>query len=190
MKMLFDFFPILLFFAAYKYFDNDMIIATQVGIGATFLQVTIHWIKHRAFEKMHLITLALITVFGGITIALDNPFYIQLKTTVLEWVFALAFLGSHYIGKDNFVKRMMGHAVTAPDDVWAKVNFLWVGFFVLMGFVNLYIVFNFSEDFWVNFKTFGMLGATFVFLIAQSLYLAKYVNSDVAEDEAEKKESD
>jgi len=191
MKMLFDFFPIILFFVAYKYFNNDIIIATQVGIGATFVQVAIHWVLHRTFEKMHLITLVLISVFGGITIALDNPFYIQLKTTVLEWVFALAFLASHYIGKDNFVKRMMGHVITAPDNVWAKVNFMWVGFFTLMGFVNLYVVFNFSEEAWVDFKTFGMLGATFAFLIAQSLFLAKYVNSDDSPDKGtDKKETD
>jgi intracellular septation protein len=179
--MLFDFFPIILFFAAFKLSGNDMIIATQVGIAATFLQVAIHWLKHRAFEKMHLITLVLISVFGGITIYLDNPLYIQWKTTILEWVFALAFLGSHYIGKDNFVKRMMGQAMTAPDDIWAKLNFAWVGFFTLMCFVNLYVIYNFSQDIWVNFKTFGMLGMTFVFIIAQGIVLSRYVNASNVE---------
>jgi intracellular septation protein len=183
MKMLFDFFPIILFFAAFKLSGNDMVVATQVGIAATFLQVAIHWLKYRRFEKMHLITLVLISVFGGITIYLDNPLYIQWKTTVLEWVFALAFLGSHYIGKDNFVKRMMGHAMTAPDGIWAKLNFAWVGFFTLMGFVNIYVIYNFSQEAWVNFKTFGMLGMTLVFIIAQGVVLSRYVNAGNVETE-------
>ena len=189
MKMLFDFFPIILFFAAFKLSGNDMIVATQVGIAATFVQVTLFWLKNRRFEKMHLITLALISVFGGITIYLDNPLYIQWKTTILEWVFALAFLGSHYIGKDNFVKRMMGHAMTAPDSIWAKLNFAWVGFFTLMGFVNLYVIYNFSQEEWVNFKTFGMLGMTFVFMIAQGVILSRYVNTENVEtDNSDKAE--
>lgn len=189
MKMLFDFFPIILFFAAFKLSGNDMIFATEVAIAATFVQVSLYWIKNRRFEKMHLITLGLISVFGGITIYLDNPLYIQLKTSVLEWVFALAFLGSHYIGKDNFVKRMMGKAMTAPDSVWAKLNFAWVGFFTLMGFVNLYVVYNFSPEIWVDFKTFGMLGMTFVFMIAQGIVLSRYIKTDASEAEDTNKET-
>lgn len=186
--MLFDFFPIILFFTAFKLSGNDMIVATQVAIAATFVQVTLYWLKNRRFEKMHLITLALISVFGGITIWLDNPLYIQWKTTILEWVFALAFLGSHYFGKDNFVKRMMGKAMTAPDSVWAKLNFAWVGFFTLMGFVNLYVIYNFSQETWVDFKTFGMLGMTFVFLIAQGFFLSRYINTDDVETNNDKAE--
>jgi len=185
MKMLFDFFPIILFFATYKYFDNNIILATEVAIAATFLQVLLYWLKNRKFEKMHLITLGLISVFGGITIVLDNPFYIQLKTSILEWIFALVFLGSQYIGKKNLVSRMMGSAISAPDHIWKKLNFAWVGFFALMGFVNLYVVFNFSEEFWVDFKTFGMLGMTIVFVIAQGVFMAKYVIQEEPEEQTE-----
>lgn len=184
MKMLFDFFPIILFFAAFKLGGNDIILATQVAIAATFVQVTLFWLKNRRFEKMHLITLVLISIFGGITIWLDNPLYIQWKTTILEWVFALAFLGSHYIGKDNFVKRMMGKALTAPDEIWAKLNFAWVGFFTLMGFINLYVIYNFSQEAWVDFKTFGMLGLTFVFMIAQGVVLSRYIEPEKLEEES------
>ena len=179
--MLFDFFPIILFFVAFKFGGNDIILATQVAIAATFLQVSLYWIKYRKFEKMHLITLVLISVFGGITIWLDNPLYIQWKTTILEWVFAIAFLGSHYIGKDNFVKRMMGKTLKAPDSVWAKLNFAWVAFFTLVGFVNIYVIYNFSQEAWVDFKTFGLLGMTFVFMIAQGVVLARYIETDDSE---------
>ena len=188
--MLFDFFPIILFFAAFKFGGNDIILATQVAIAATFLQVSLYWIKFRKFEKMHLITLVLISVFGGITIWLDNPLYIQWKTTILEWVFALAFLGSHYIGKDNFVKRMMGKTMTAPDSVWAKLNFAWVGFFTLVGFVNLYVIYNFSQEAWVDFKTFGLLGMTIVFMIAQGVVLARYIETDDVKEQDTNKKTD
>jgi len=185
MKMLFDYFPIIVFFAVFKFLTGDdssgevikeaMIMATKAGIAASFLQVVLYWIKTRKFEKMHLISLALIIVFGSITIALDDPLYIKWKTTILEWVFALVFLGSQYIGKKNLVHRMMGSVIEAPDNVWRNLNFAWAGFFTLMGFVNLYVIYNFSDAFWVDFKLFGMLGMTLVFVIAQGLFMAKYV---------------
>lgn len=174
MKMLFDFFPIVIFFAAFQLSGNDMVIATEAGIAATLLQVSLFWLKNRRFEKMHLITLGLITVFGGITIALGDPLYIKWKTTILEWVFALVFLGSQFVGERNLVKRMMGHAMNAPDHVWRKLNYAWVVFFVLMGFINLYVLYNFDDAVWVNFKTFGMLGMTIVFIILQGIYISRH----------------
>lgn len=192
MKMLFDYFPIIIFFAVFKLLTGDgsseavkeaMIMATKAGIAASFLQVALYWLKTRKFEKMHLISLALIAIFGSITIALDDPLYIKWKTTILEWVFALVFLGSQYIGEKNLVRRMMDKVMIAPDNIWKKLNYAWAGFFTLMGFVNLYVIYNFSDEFWVNFKLFGMLGMTLVFVIAQGLYMAKYV---VQEDDAPK----
>ena len=173
MKMLFDFFPIILFFIAFKTYD--IYVATITAIVATFIQVTLFWLKHRRFEKMHVITLVLITVFGGITVYLQNPLYIKWKTTILEWVFALVFIASQYIGDRNIVERMMGSAISAPAHIWKKLNFAWAGFFTLVGFVNLYIIYNFDTDTWVDFKTFGMLGMTIVFVILQGVYMSKYV---------------
>ncbi len=181
MKMLFDFFPIIVFFAAYKLSDNNMVIATEAGIAATVLQVALFWLKHRRFEKMHLITLVLISVFGGITIALEDSFYIKWKTTILEWVFALVFLASQFFGKKNLVERMMGAAIRAPVHVWRKLNYAWVGFFILMGFINLYVIYNFDDETWVNFKTFGMLGMTIVFVILQSIYVTRHTETEFIE---------
>jgi len=196
MKMLFDYFPIIVFFAVFKFLTGDgsseavkeaMIMATKAGIGASFLQVGLYWLKTRKFEKMHLISLALIAIFGSITIALDDPLYIKWKTTILEWVFALVFIGSEYIGEKNLVRRMMDKVMSAPDAVWKKLNLTWAAFFTIMGFVNLYVLYNFSDEFWVNFKLFGMLGMTLVFVIAQGIFMAKYV---IQEDEATKKETE
>ena len=190
MKMLFDFFPIIIFFAAYHLGGKDMVIATEAGIAATLLQVIIFWLRHRRFEKMHLITLALITVFGGITIMLGDSIYIKLKTTILEWVFALVFLGSQFFGKKNLVKRMMGAAVKAPDHVWKKLNYAWVTFFVVMGFLNLYVVYNFDDDVWLNFKTFGLLGMTVIFVILQSVYVATQGEAEFIEQQADANAND
>lgn len=185
MKMLFDFFPIIIFFASYHLFGKDMVIATEAGIAATVLQVALFWLRHRRFEKMHLITLALISVFGSITIMLGDSIYIKLKTTVLEWVFALTFLGSQFFGKKNLVERMMGVAVKAPEHIWRKLNYAWVVYFTCMGFLNLYIVYNFSDDIWLNFKTFGMLGMTILFVILQSVYVARHGDAEFIEQKAE-----
>ena len=195
MKMLFDYFPIIVFFTVFKLLTGDgsseaikeaMIMATKAGIAASFLQVALYWLKTRKFEKMHLISLALIAIFGSITIALDDPLYIKWKTTILEWVFALVFLGSQYIGEKNLVRRMMDKVMIAPDAIWKKLNIAWAGFFTLMGFVNLYVIYNFSDEFWVNFKLFGMLGMTIVFIIAQGIFMAKYVIQEDDDDPKEK----
>ena len=199
MKMLFDYFPIIVFFAVFKLLTGDgsseevkeaMIMATKAGIGASFVQVGLYWLKTREFEKMHLISLALIAIFGSITIALDDPLYIKWKTTILEWVFALVFIGSEYIGEKNLVRRMMDKVMIAPDAIWKKLNLAWAGFFILMGFVNLYVLYNFSDEFWVNFKLFGMLGMTLVFVIAQGLFMAKYVIQEEETSEPTKKEAE
>ncbi|MCK4743736.1 MAG: septation protein A [Sulfuriflexus sp.] len=188
MKMLFDFFPILLFFIAFKTYD--IYVATITAIVATFVQVILFWLKYRRFEKMHVITLVLISVFGGISIYLQDPLYIKLKTTLLEWIFAIVFIGSQYIGKKSIVERMMGNAMTAPDDVWKKLNYAWAGFFTLVGFINLYIVYNFDTETWVNFKTFGLLGLTITFIIIQGVFMAKYVIQDDDDNEDAKKEAE
>ena len=210
MKFLFDFFPILLFFIAYKLYG--IYVATAVAIAASFLQVTLFWLKHRRFEKMHLVTLALIAVLGGATLLLQDKAFFMWKPTAVNWAFALGFLLTQFIGDKPLVERMMSHAIEAPATVWRNLNISWVSFFILMGFVNLYVA-NFyfqaeaalfsasgqevdlqtcqqlyqgqildlcnhareMENNWVNFKLFGMLGLTILFVIGQSIYLAKHM---------------
>ncbi len=173
MKFLFDLFPIILFFIAYKMYD--IYVATAVAIGAAMVQTGLYWLKHRKFEKMHVITLGILVVFGGLTLALHDPVFIKWKPTVVNWLFGVVFLASSFIGKATLVERMMGHAIQAPAPIWSRLNLAWVMFFLFMGLINLYVAFNYSEDTWVNFKLFGMMGLTLLFVFAQAFYLSRYM---------------
>lgn len=171
MKMLFDFFPVALFFAAYKYYD--IYVATAVLMAASLLQTMLWWLKYRRFEKMHVITLVLVCLFGGATLLLQDEMFIKWKPTVINWLFAAAFAGSHFIGEKVLVKRMMSDHIHLPETVWLQLNIAWTLFFIVMGILNLFVVYNFDTDTWVNFKMFGLMGLTFVFVIAQSIYLSR-----------------
>ncbi|MGD2137343.1 MAG: septation protein A [Gammaproteobacteria bacterium] len=173
MKFLFDLFPILLFFLAYKLYD--IYVATAVAILAALLQTGLYWLKHRKFEKMHVITLGILILFGGLTLVLRDPVFIKWKPTVVNWLFGIAFLGSRFFGKRTLVERMMSHAITAPGPVWLRLNWAWVVFFLGMGLLNIYVAYNFSEDTWVNFKLFGMMGLTLLFVFGQAFYLSRYM---------------
>lgn len=185
MKFLFDFFPILLFFLSYKIYD--IYVATAVIIVASVIQVGWVWIKHRRIENMHLVTLVLVIVLGGATLLLHDENFIKWKPTVVNWAFAVAFLGSQFIGKKNLIQRMLeGQIAVTLSKVWKHLNMAWVAFFTAMGVINLYVAFNFDTDTWVNFKLFGMMGLTLVFVIAQSLYLAQYIVPEEPQPETEK----
>lgn len=173
MKLLYDFFPILLFFVAYKLYG--IYVATATAIVATVLQVAVFWLRHRRVEKMHVITLAIIVLFGGATLLLKDPVFIKWKPTVAYWLFAAAFLGSQFIGGKSLVERMMGHAIQTTRAVWQRLNLAWVVFFVAMGLVNLYVAYHYSEETWVNFKLFGLMGLTFLFVLAQGVVLARFI---------------
>jgi len=179
MKFLVDFFPILLFFVAYKVYD--IYVATAVAIAAAFIQVGMHWIKHKKFEKSHLITLAILVVFGGATIVLQDEMFIKWKPSVVNWIFAIAFLGSQFIGKKTIVERMMSKSVTLPAAIWLKLNLSWVIFFIVLGIANLFVVYNFDTDTWVNFKLFGMMGLTVIFVFAQAIYMSRHMDTSEVE---------
>ena len=174
MKLLFDFLPVLLFFIAYKLYD--IYVATAVIIITSILQVAWVWFRHHRVENMHLVTLVLVVVLGSATLLFHDEIFIKWKPTVVNWLFALAFLGSQFIGHKNLLQRMLESqiAVDTPD-IWLRLNLIWVSFFTLMGLINLYVAFNFSTDTWVNFKLFGMMGLTMIFIIAQSIYLAQHI---------------
>ena len=176
MKFLSDFFPILLFFVAYQVYD--IYVATAVAIGASAAQVAYFQLRYKKVEKMQWITLGLLIFFGGLTLLLRDPDFIKWKPTVVNWLFALAFLGSSFIGKKSLLQRMMDQAVSLPEHIWNRLNIIWISFFVSIGFLNLYVAFNYPEETWVNFKLFGMLGITFVFVIAQGFYIARHVQEN------------
>ena len=173
MKQLFEFFPIILFFIAFKVYD--IYVATAVVIVATICQVAYNWFRHRKVETMQWVTLGLILVFGGATIYLQDEQFIKWKLSIIEWLFGIAFLGSQFIGKKPFIERMMSSSLSLPAYVWRRLNFLWAMFFISVGFINLYVMFNFDTDDWVNFKTFGVPGLMLVFIVVQMAYLYKYI---------------
>jgi len=175
-KFLFDFFPIVLFFVAFKLYD--IFVATAVAIAASFVQVGGYWLKHRRFETMHLVTLGIIVIFGGATLLLQDELFIKWKPTVLNWLFALVFLGSHFIGKKTIVQRMMANAITLPASIWHRLNIGWIIFFIVIGFINIYVAYNFDTATWVDFKVFGILGLTMAFVIIQSFFIARYLKPD------------
>ena len=173
MKFLFDLFPVILFFAAYKF--ADIYIATGVAIAATMAQVGWVHFRHGKVDKMLWISFGLILVFGGMTLFLRDPTFIKWKPTVLYWLFATVLLGSALLFKKNLIRGMLEEQVTLPEALWTRLNLAWVAFFVTMGILNLYVASNYSEADWVNFKLFGGMGLMFAFIIAQGLLLAKYV---------------
>jgi intracellular septation protein len=173
MQILFDFFPIILFFVAYKLFG--IYVATIVAMIASTLQTVIYRLKYNRFEFIHILTLVMIALLGGATLYLHNVIFIKWKPTVLYWILALAFLATQFIGKKRLVQHIMSKKLSLPQAVWNKLNIFWIIFFIIMGFVNLYIVYHHSTNTWVNFKLFGILGFTIIFIIVQSLYMAKYV---------------
>jgi len=191
MKFLFDFFPIILFFVVFNSYDDQMdgvIAATKVMIAASAVQISLFWLKNRRFENMHLITLAMVAVLGGATIYFRNADFIKWKPTAVNWLFAIAFMGSEFIGKKSLLKRMMDKNISLPEPVWSRLNYAWVIFFILMGVVNLYVAFNYSLADWVDFKTFGMLGLTFAFVILQAFYMARHVGDPKVEESSNQTE--
>ncbi len=175
MKMLVDFLPVALFFIVYKM--EDIYVATAVLIIASAIQTVGVRLWKGKFEQSHVITLVLVAAFGGLTLFLHDEMFIKWKPSVINWLFAAVFLGSMWIGKQNIIQRMLGGQVELPQDVWAKLNVAWALFFIFLGFLNLYVVYNYDTDTWVNFKLFGLMGLTIVFIIGQSLYMAKYIQA-------------
>jgi intracellular septation protein len=177
-KLLFDFFPIVLFFVTFKLFEDQhegILAATAVVIVATGVQVLVTWLRHRRVENLHLVTLVLVVVLGGVTLLLDDEIFIKWKPTVVNWLFAIAFLASQWVGRRPLVERMLGSNVSLPASVWARLNLSWVLFFVGVGCLNLYVVYNFDTETWVNFKLFGLLGLTLAFVVAQAFYMVRHV---------------
>jgi intracellular septation protein len=172
MKFLFDLFPVALFFAAFKLFD--IYVATAVAIATTALQVA--WLKLRG-KRVHVMlwaSFAIIVVFGGATLLLQDETFIKWKPTVLYWLFGAVLSGAVLLFDRNLIRALLGAQMQLPDRVWKRLNWSWVAFFAFMGAANLYVAFNYPTDLWVNFKLFGGMGLMFLFVIAQSLLLARY----------------
>jgi len=176
LKILFDFFPIILFFIVFKV--AGIYAATAVTIAATFAQIGWVWFRHRRIEPMLWLSLAVVVVFGGATLLFHNDTFIKWKPTVLYWLFALILAGAQLLQGKNLMRALMGKQMQLPDPIWNRVNWSWVAFFALMGVLNIVIAYNFSTNLWVDFKLFGSLGLTLVFVLGQSLLLARHMKLD------------
>ena len=170
MQLLFDFLPLIAFFVAFVLYD--LYVATATIIVVIALQIAYQWIRHRKVNNMLLISGALVAVFGGITLALRDPLFIQWKVTVVNWLFAAAFLGSQLFGSKTFTERIMGQAVALEPAVWRQLNMLWVANFAAIGALNLYVMYNFDLQTWVYFKTWGMIGLSLLMAVGQALWIS------------------
>ena len=170
MQILVDFLPIIVFFGTYKV--AGMFAATGALMVAMALQIAIQWFRQGSVNKMLLTSGALVGVFGGITLLFRDPIFIQWKPTIVNWLFAAAFLGSRFIGDKTLTERMMGQAIELDASMWRQLNLMWVVNFSFLGVANLYVLYNYDEATWVNFKLFGMLGLTLVMALGQALWIA------------------
>jgi intracellular septation protein len=177
MKILIDFFPILLFFGAFKVYG--IYIGTAVLMAATVVQMgLIYKIDHK-LQMMHKITLALVLVFGTLTLVLQDDRFIKWKPTVLYAAMALGLAVALWIMKKNFLKIMLGSQLTLPENVWMRLNLIWIVYCVFMSVVNGYVAANFSTEAWVDFKLWGYV-FPLVFIVGQGLYISRYLTSDDA----------
>ncbi len=177
-KFLFDLFPLILFFLAFRFYD--IYTATAAAMAAGVGQII--WLKLRgkAIEAMHWINLGVIVVFGGATLLLHNDAFIKWKPTVLYWLFAGILLVGRWVFGRNLLQKVMGGQISLDESVWNKLNASWAGFFILSGALNLYVAFSgrFTDAQWVNFKVFGLMALMLVFVIAQSIWLGRHIKED------------
>ncbi len=174
MKLLFDLFPVALFFVAFKF--QGIYVATAVAIAATMAQIIWTKIRHGKVDTMLWVSFAIIAVFGGATLLLHDETFIKWKPTVLYWLFSAILLVSNVMFNKNLIRSLLQEKIALPLHIWHRLNLSWSLFFAALGFINLCVAFNYSTDTWVNFKLFGFTGLIVVFVIAQSAWLSKYVD--------------
>ncbi|SRR6266566_9258716 len=181
MKFLYDLFPLLLFYAAYKF--SDIFTATAVAMVASLVQIGGYWWRHRRFETVHLVGLGVIIIFGGLTLFMHDSTYVKLVPTIAKWSFAAILLGAQFFAKKTPVEYLMGEQIALPAFVWRRINISWAIFFLLLGALNLYVAFFYGaeldaqtrERIWVDFKLWGVVGLSLVFVVIQALFMARYV---------------
>lgn len=210
MKLLFDFLPIALFFAAFKAAEGHrdwaaefatrhlggivsggvvgpgeapVLLATIVVIAATLAQVA--WLKlaRRKVDTMLWVSLVLVVVLGGLTIWFHNETFIKWKPSVLYWCMGTALWLAPLVSGKNLLKVLLGEQMQLPARVWHRLNFAWVAFFAGMGLLNLWVAYSFSTDTWVNFKLFGGIGLMLLFTLAQGLWLSRYIEEPAQKPE-------
>jgi intracellular septation protein len=183
MKFFFDLFPVILFFIAFKFFG--IFAATAVAMIATIAQIIYVKLRHGVVDKMLMMSGVIITVFGGATLLLKDPQFIQWKPTILYWLFTAGLLCSQLFFNKNPIRSLMEKQISLPDPIWARLNIAWALLFLALGFLNLYVAYNFSQDVWVDFKLFGITGIMFLFIILQTVLISKYLPKEESSGDSE-----
>lgn len=176
MKILFDLFPVILFFIVFKIFG--IYVATASAIAATVAQIL--WVKwrHGKVDTMLWVSFGIIAVFGGATLLLHDETFIKWKPSILYWVFTVTLLLSNLLFRKNLIRAVMQDKISLPTHVWNYLNLGWSLFFAVLGVINLYVAFNYPTSTWVNFKLFGATGMMLAFILLQGVLLAKYIEED------------
>ena len=169
MQFLTEYIPIIIFILAY--FNGGIFFATNALMIAMPVGFLIQWALTKKINKIYLGSTLLVIILGTATIIFKNPTFLYWKPTVLNWLIGLVFLGSQFIGEEPIIKKMLKQAATLRKKQWDKLNFMWALFFLFSGAINIYVAYNYPEEFWVKFKLFGLLGITLVFIIIQSIWL-------------------
>ncbi len=172
MQLFLDLLPVVAFFIAYKL--TNIFVATAVLIVGVLAQTLFSWVRHRKVSPMLLTSAILVLVFGGLTLIVHDATFIKWKPTIVDWLFAGAFLVSHFWRGPTIVQRMMGEHVQLAPEIWKRLNLMWVAFFAFCGGLNLYVAFTYSMDIWVDFKLFGLFGLTLVFALLQGMWIARH----------------
>lgn len=187
MKQFIDFIPLILFFIVYKLDPRSIELAGhELTLGGIFSATAVLILSslvvygsllaiQRRLDKGQWLTLIGCLAFGSLTLLFHDETFLKWKAPVVSWLFAIGFAASHFIGDRPLIQRMMGHAVQLPQPIWNRLNVAWVLFFIISGAANLFVAFTF-ESIWVDFKVFGSLGMTLLFLIGQGLFLARHIH--------------
>jgi intracellular septation protein len=178
MNLLLDYLPIVAFVLAYKFFG--IFVATGVLVVGVVGMTAMQWFRERKVNSLMLISAALVLVLGGITLAFRDETFIQWKPTVASWTFALVFLASRFVGKKTMVEQMMGEAVALEAPLWQRLNYVWALFWVVMGFVNLWLLFSFDLTAWVNWHLPVLLGLSIVFFLVNGYWITTKIPPETA----------
>ncbi|ROS04754.1 intracellular septation protein [Sinobacterium caligoides] len=195
MKQIAELVPILLFFITYKmdgyhlsaagidYTFDGIYTATSVLIAATLIELIVSRLIRGHFEKRQLWMVAAVCLFGGLTLALRDNTFIMWKPTIFNWGMAIVFIGAQIFTEKNLLERMLGSQISIPSAIWKRLNTLWASNFIIVGALNLYVAYQYSEDFWVNYKLFSSVGFTVLLLIITAVILTPHLKDDLKESE-------
>jgi len=176
MKLLYDFFPLAIFFVCYKIWG--IYSATAGLIVASLAQVAYLWIRYKRVETMHIVGFVLVVIFGGATILLHDVMFLKWKVSIINWLFGAVCLASQWFTKKSIIERLMEQNIQLPQAIWRKLNAMWGYYFIMMGTINIFVAYHYSTNVWVNFKVFGMFGLTVIFVIIQTVYLYKHIQPE------------